>query len=103
MALGLVSCKKDPCKKVSCQNGGTCVDGNCRCTLPWEGSKCEVDARDKFVGAWRGTGNCSGQPENISTAIVKSSVDGKAIVIENSIRATLISSTTLEIPSQYRA
>ena len=98
-ALTLQSCKKDPCKNVTCQNGGTCQDGNCRCSLPWEGSKCEVDARDKFVGSWRGTTNCGGGPEEDVFSITKSSTTANRIIIED-IYGELTSSSTFDIPTQ---
>lgn len=94
------ACKKDPCKNVSCQNGGTCNDGKCNCNLPWEGTKCEVDAREKFVGSWSGTESCSGNNENVSLGITKSSVEAISIIIENQIRGQLTSSTTFTIPTQ---
>ncbi|MCX7607392.1 MAG: hypothetical protein N2170_09045 [Bacteroidia bacterium] len=100
LLLSTLGCKKDPCKDVTCQNGGTCVDGKCNCSLPWEGTKCEVDARDKFAGAWSGTENCGGGVENVSTTISKSSVEAIAILIDGQIRGRLTSSTTFEIPSQ---
>lgn len=101
-ALTLQSCKKDPCKNVTCQNGGTCQDGNCRCSLPWEGSKCEVDARDKFVGLWRGTSQCQGGggPEEEVLSITKSSTTPDLIIIEGVIDGQLTSSSEFRIPSQ---
>jgi len=101
-ALTLQSCKKDPCKNVTCQNGGTCQDGNCRCSLPWEGSKCEVDARDKFVGLWRGTSQCQGGdgPEEEVLSITKSSTTPDRIIIEGVIDGQLTSSSEFRVPSQ---
>ncbi len=69
---------------------------------PWEGSKCEIDARDKFVGAWRGTENC-GQPQETATTIVKSTVSSVRIVFDQSyfyMYADLTSSTHFTIPTQ---
>jgi len=34
--------KKDPCKGIECENGGTCRDGECRCTANFEGQFCEI-------------------------------------------------------------
>ena len=101
-ALTLQSCKKDPCKNVTCQNGGTCQDGNCRCSLPWEGSKCEVDARDKFVGSWRGTAQCQGGdgPEEEVLSITKSSTTPDRVIIEGVIDGQLTSSFEFRVPSQ---
>ena len=36
------ACKKDKCKDITCQNGGTCSDGVCNCPANYSGSKCEV-------------------------------------------------------------
>ena len=99
-AMTVSSCKKDPCKNVTCQNGGTCQDGNCKCNLPWEGSRCEVDARDKFVGSWRGTTNCGDGPEEEVFSITKSSVTPNRIIIEGGIYGELTSSSTFDIPTQ---
>ena len=99
-AMTVSSCKKDPCKNVTCQNGGTCQDGNCRCSLPWEGSKCEVDARDKFVGSWRGTINCGDGPEEDVIPITKSSTTANRIIIEGAYYGELTSSSTFDIPTQ---
>jgi hypothetical protein len=99
-ALTLSSFKKDPCKNVTCQNGGICQDGNCKCNLPWEGSRCEVDARDKFVGSWRGTINCGGGPEEDVFSITKSSTRATRIIINNDIYGELTSSSTFDIPTQ---
>jgi hypothetical protein len=99
-ALTLQSCKKDPCRHVTCQNGGTCQDGNCRCSLSWEGSRCEVDARDKFVGSWRGTTNCGGGPEEEVLSITKSSTTANRIIIGDGFYGELTSSNTFDIPAQ---
>ncbi len=42
------SCKKDPCKGVSCQNGGTCSGGTCICPDGYVGSNCENKATTKI-------------------------------------------------------
>ncbi len=99
-ALTLTSCKKDPCKNVTCQNGGTCTDGNCQCALPWEGARCDVDGRDKFVGAWRGTRNCDGSVESGNLSIFKSSTRPRFIIIADYIEAELTASNTFNIPLQ---
>jgi len=99
-AMTVSSCKKDPCKKVTCQNGGTCQDGNCKCNLPWEGSRCEVDARDKFVGSWRGTINCGSGPEDDAFSITKSSTTATRIILGDRVYGELTSSSSFDIPAQ---
>jgi hypothetical protein len=45
LALGTVvytSCRKDRCKTLVCQNGGTCRDGFCLCPTGYTGSYCQT-------------------------------------------------------------
>jgi hypothetical protein len=35
------SCKKDPCKGVTCQNGGACNNGSCSCPTGYSGTYCQ--------------------------------------------------------------
>src|SRR4051812_28730932 len=58
-AVLYTSCNKDKCKDVTCQNGGTCSDGNCTCVTGYEGTNCETKSRDKFVGTYAGSEICS--------------------------------------------
>jgi len=37
-----VSCNKNECKDVSCQNGGSCNEGTCSCPTGYSGSRCET-------------------------------------------------------------
>ncbi|MCX7606907.1 MAG: calcium-binding EGF-like domain-containing protein, partial [Bacteroidia bacterium] len=99
--LSLSSCKKDPCKDVSCQNGGVCVDGNCSCPTAWEGSRCEVDVRDKFIGAWSGSIDCGSGLGNATIRIGKlSGKDGRIAIEGTTIHGRVTSSTEFEIPLQ---
>jgi hypothetical protein len=38
-------CKKDPCKKLTCYNGGVCSEGICDCPEGFEGERCQ-DKKD---------------------------------------------------------
>lgn len=53
--LYLNSCKKDACEKVTCQNGGVCVNGSCSCTQGYEGKNCETKSIDKYAGKYSGS------------------------------------------------
>ncbi|WP_276135084.1 EB domain-containing protein [Polluticoccus soli] len=41
--VGYTACKKDPCRDVTCLNGGTCSDGICKCKANYTGPRCEKD------------------------------------------------------------
>ncbi|MEN2991994.1 MAG: calcium-binding EGF-like domain-containing protein [Bacteroidia bacterium] len=100
---GLSGCKKNPCKNVNCQNGGSCVDGRCNCVLPWEGDRCEVDARAKFFGDWRGTENCGGPNFTITYNLIAAADGGFTItdsILNIQYKGYLKSSTVVDIPWQ---
>jgi hypothetical protein len=45
LAFGSVvytSCRKDRCKRLICQNGGTCSDGFCLCPTGYTGTYCQI-------------------------------------------------------------
>ena len=48
-AVTYTSCTKDKCKDVTCNNGGTCSDGNCTCASGYEGTNCDSLSRNKFL------------------------------------------------------
>jgi hypothetical protein len=52
------ACKKDPCDKVICLHLGACDGGNCVCPTGYEGLRCEVLSRDKFVFTFNGGDTC---------------------------------------------
>ena len=56
----LVSCQKDPCENISCQNGGTCVDGDCDCPAGFIGPDCGIELNPCNQKACddQGTENC---------------------------------------------
>ena len=39
-----LSCSKDVCSGVVCQNGGTCFGGSCQCTDSYSGDRCQYTA-----------------------------------------------------------
>ncbi len=74
--------KIDPCDGVVCQNGGTCVAGKCSCPIGYEGEYCEVLSREKFLGSWAGTENCTqGTISFVST--IATSPDNVWVIVTN--------------------
>lgn len=59
LPLLFLSACLNPCKKVECQNGGTCDDGTCQCPDGYEGDECEDFARDKFIGTYLVSETCA--------------------------------------------
>ena len=116
------SCKKDPCKDVVCNNGGTCTDGTCACTSGYEGTDCSTEMRTKFIfsGSLSDAGTTDSSYNN-STGHVYSAFSYVASISKNtattdilinnlgnyncssgsySVSATVNSSTTFTIASQ---
>ncbi len=71
----LQSCK-DECKDVTCENGGTCVEGTCDCPDGYAGDTCELVAREGLIGTWSGNTVCPGEP---AEAIVFEVTEGTSI------------------------
>jgi hypothetical protein len=44
----VVSCRKDACAEVICQNGGACNDGSCKCPIGYTGVSCEIKVNPCF-------------------------------------------------------
>lgn len=69
------SCKKEQytyvnkCADVLCENNGTCIDGNCSCTLGYTGERCENKANTAYIGKWQVTQKVtsSNKKENVGS------------------------------------
>ncbi len=61
-AVLYTACHKDKCKDVVCFNRGACDGGNCVCPTGYEGPKCELLSRDKFIRTFNGWDTCSLTP-----------------------------------------
>lgn len=61
ISLGIQSCTKDPCENVVCQNGGVSeADGEdclCDCEIGYEGDRCELEVRARFMGNYLASGS----------------------------------------------
>jgi len=53
------ACHKDKCNNVTCLNLGVCDGGSCLCDIGYEGSRCELLSRDKFVATFNGHDLCN--------------------------------------------
>lgn len=60
--MAYTSCNKKPdniitgpCAGVVCYNDGQCIDGKCICIAGYEGDKCEIDSRERYLGSWEVT------------------------------------------------
>ncbi len=47
-----LSCIKDTCTGIVCNNDGVCVNGNCACPTGFEGVHCDDIWNAKFTGSW---------------------------------------------------
>ncbi len=81
--LGLFSCKKDLCKDISCQNGGTCnKSGLCECATGYEGLQCEIATSKKFIANYHALYDCI-SADNIVAIETKPGTDPLAVTIRN--------------------
>ena len=48
-----------PCEKVICLNGGSCLDGYCQCPLGFEGAQCSERSSNKFEGTYHSYDDCN--------------------------------------------
>ncbi|MEM7655930.1 MAG: calcium-binding EGF-like domain-containing protein [Bacteroidota bacterium] len=55
----LVSACQDPCTQTTCENGGTCLEGNCQCEVGYEGNNCELEIRAPLLGHYQLQQSCN--------------------------------------------
>lgn len=80
-AVTYTACTKDECEDVVCNNGGTCVSGNCSCPSGYEGNQCETRSNTKFAGNYDAEETCS--PDNYQVTIAASASDPTKVTISN--------------------
>ena len=103
--IAYTACKKDPCKNVACNHGGTCSSGNCYCASGYEGTNCENAVNAKFIGNWLVTAACQA---SYVAAITADPISPSQIYISNfastgtatSILASIQSSNIVTIANQ---
>jgi len=76
------ACSDDPCKDVTCLNGGTCVDGTCNCAAGYEGTDCSTESRTKFFGSWAGVDQCT-NVYNYTATVATSASDVTKVLVTN--------------------
>ena len=78
LALGTTAgCRQDPCESVACQNGGTCMDGDCNCPEGFTGERCETFDGLQFIGTYDAVyGPCFDVPDD--HRVVIEPVEGQA-------------------------
>ena len=83
----LNSCKKaaaDPCKGVTCQNGGTCTSGTCSCPNGYSGSDCSTNLTSTVVGTYNDEGDQSGGvTELLYNATINATATVGSVTINN--------------------
>jgi len=91
------SCNKDKCKDVTCQNGGTCSDGNCTCMTGYYGTTCDSSYRNLYVGTYKGNGVDNATPSNTYTdwrlvfTNVGTTVTTMQVVLQDNTTAPVVS------------
>jgi len=105
------ACNPDECKDVVCQNGGTCVTGNCNCTTGFSGTNCETQIRTTYYNTYKrnGTDSDGDTYTNWGLKFYKVGDDAKKMGLDvmdnNNVNAvaltvTLQSNTTFTIDSK---
>lgn len=77
---------KDPCKDVTCLNGGACDEetGDCQCAAGYEGADCGTAMNAKFVGTWTVTEACvPGGSKSYQLILDAVSGRGDSLIISN--------------------
>lgn len=109
MAITTMNSCTDPCKDVTCENGGTCNDeglcecadnyfgescetncvngtyesGTCGCDAGYEGDACDVESREKMIGTYSGSDACSttGATASYTSTVASSSASADGILV----------------------
>jgi hypothetical protein len=108
LAFGLfiMNACSDPCKDVTCLNGGVCDEGDCICATGYEGTDCGTEMRTKFLGSYSFIDGC--YPGTTTSSTIATSVDGvNRVNVTNILGTSLggtakatINGTNITIPSQ---
>ena len=83
MVMLFTACDDDPCKDVTCLNGGTCVSGTCNCAAGYEGTDCSTKTQDRYVGSYSAIDVCSSGTYNYNATVTASSTDLTKVLMTN--------------------
>ena len=92
----------DPCKDLNCGSHGFCdaLSKTCDCDEGWEGAKCDIMTRTRFMGNYNVSENCAGTM-NSYTCIVAGGFLDKDITINPikgaTIKATVDANNTINV------
>ena len=81
IAVSLTAC--DPCKDVTCMNGGVCDEGDCVCLEEYEGSSCETRKIDKYLGSYNVVRDCGNGLDTLSCDILEDASVEKGVMFSN--------------------
>ncbi len=109
MLIGFIflisSCDQRGCED-QCNPRQECVNGECVCPNGYEGSNCQIESRDKFIGQYQVYKNChnSGTSESYNTYISPGN-NVENVVIKNMINTGLTAEAVvrgdyIKIPEQ---
>lgn len=84
-AVTYTACTKDECKDVVCNNGGTCVSGNCNCPTGYEGEKCDTRSNTKFAGTYNAEETCGGTNSPAYQVTITASASNPTQVLINNL------------------
>ncbi len=76
------SCEKDPCTNISCNNGGSCNAGACKCPTGFEGATCDTKVTTRFVGTYVGITTCNMGAYIIDTVFITDNVARKPTTVK---------------------
>jgi hypothetical protein len=106
--LFIASCKDEPCDTIVCQNNAPCIDGICDCPPGFEGEFCEELSRQKILGNFNVTSNCTGDTSVTDTWDIGASNSAfNEVLINNfhkpalNVVATITNPNTIVINEQF--
>lgn len=76
------SCEKDACTNVSCQHGGSCNGGACRCPTGYDDPTCGTRTTDRFAGVYAGFTSCNNSAQVIDTVFIVGNLPNKFLTVQ---------------------